>query len=219
MSCVLCGSSAKESTGGPCPGCGASLEEQALASLIWNHLKLPPQARILLVGPSAAELKMVQKESWLGDAKITAIDPVPSALLQSLKAPHRFLRMELNYLTFSDHCFDFVLCNHVLSFVRSDYQAMSQVHRCLKNDGIAVLNSHLSPEKSKRLNDGNELEKRDLAWQYGNDYFERLEAAGFFVLPLSLGRVLGDNLNNGELVFCFKFREAMEGFRAATKTA
>ncbi len=95
---------------------------------------------------------------------------------------------------------------------------MSEMHRCLKAQGIAFLNVSVHPGKSKRAGEGNGLPGTGQEWSYGEDYFERLEAAGLFVQKIGLTRLLkglpeGVSLPEGfQQVVCFKFKDTMDSF-------
>ncbi|MGZ3735693.1 MAG: class I SAM-dependent methyltransferase, partial [Bdellovibrionota bacterium] len=183
-------------------------------------VKLPPGAKILDVAPPAPQLAHFPQAHFIGDARYTAIAPLRLPEADNLKPPHRFLQMDITHLSFSDASFDIIICNHVLPYVRSDFLAMSELHRCLKADGMAFLNVSVGPGKSSRAGEGTGLPGSGREWRYGEDYFERLEAAGLFVLKLPLLKLLDGKPEAAGLpeeplqVVCFKFREPMDRFQA-----
>lgn len=196
-----------------CARCGSTAELRQVAKFFLDHMPLKEGAKVLSVAPSEAELKYFVQPRFLGKAKYTAIQPELSFEPAQIPSPHRLMRMDLTRMIFSDHSFDVILCNQVLPHVKSDYVAISELHRCLKSEGVALLNVNLVLPKTKRApemrgEDPKKFTQEFLAangteWLYGEDYFERIEAAGFFVHRLR------DWPKGGrELFLCFKFKEA-----------
>lgn len=167
-----------------------------------SKIRLSTQAKVLDVSPTIYQARKTPE--ILHNAKYTAIG-------KNIKPTGvRFLEMDATRMSFSDSCFDLILCNQVLPYIRSDYQAMSEVHRCLKANGVAMMNSGpILKTKTMRASDffaeNPEVSPQlNREWMYGVDFYERLEAAGFFVHRLQQQRI--------ELVLCFKFRAAKEKF-------
>lgn len=173
---------------------------------------------MLAMAPPVPLLSYFPTPRFIGEAKYTAVAPVPLPGADLLRPPHRLLQMDITRLTFSDASFDVIICNHVLPYVRSDFLAMSEVHRCLKAQGVAFLNVSVAPGKSRRAGEGNGLPGTGQEWSYGEDYFERLAAAGLFVHQLPLAPLLEGQPEAAGLpescvqVACFKFRDSMEAF-------
>jgi len=232
--CLLCArkTNFESSSGGICHQCGSKPRDRALAwffKKFFRKEELTGTAKILEVGPSPLQLCHFTRDEFIGSARYTAVDHRSLAQKNELRPPHRFLEMDVTRLTFSDQSFDIILCNHVFAFIRSDYQAMAQLHRCLKSSGIAILNAKVVLPKSKRATDlakggpgFRSLEERAEfgdEWIYGQDYFERLEAAGFFYYRYKVssglepgeGQQLGIDVGD-EILLCFKFRDTMEEF-------
>jgi SAM-dependent methyltransferase len=222
MPCSLCqaGNPEIQPVNAFCPTCNSYSEDRAFARFFRDFVKpLGPQ-KILGVAPPAPQLAHFPQSHFIGDARYTAIAPFPLPEAENLHFPHRFLVMSITRLSFSDASFDVIICNHVLPYVRSDFLAMSELHRCLKGEGMAFLNVSMGPGKSRRAGEGTGLPGSGREWRYGEDYFERLEAAGLFVLKLPLNRALESKPESAGLpeeplqVVCFKFREPMEKFAA-----
>ncbi len=212
---------------GKCPSCGAKPRHRELAWFFQRYVKIPEGGKVLEVGPSKIQARFFTK--LIEPAKYTAIDIRRLKHHELLKAPHRFMEMDCTRMTFSDQSFDVVLCNHILPFIKSDYQAMSQVHRCLKSQGLAIFNVSLELPKTRRafeMHDENPnlytrefLEENGTEWMYGEDYFERLEAAGFFWHRLKLFPLAETNFareqafrEDAELFLCFKYRDTRDAF-------
>jgi len=218
MRCSLChqGNEAAASLEAECPHCGSLPEDRAFARFFRDYAHPEAGAKILDVAPPSPQLANFTR--FVGEAKYTAVAPVRLPGSEALKPPHRFLEMDITRMSFSDSSFDIIICNHVLPYVRSDFLAMSEMHRCLKAQGVAFLNVSVHPGKSKRSGEGNGLPGTGQEWSYGEDYFERLEAAGLFVQKVALAPLLKD-LPEGlgvpegaQQVVCFKFRDTMDAF-------
>jgi SAM-dependent methyltransferase len=233
MRCLLCERSAAAPGPygipprlGKCPHCGSKPQHRELAFFVRKHLKdnLKEGAKVLEVGPAPAQLAHFARPEFIGPARYTAVDVRRPA--QDL-AGARFLEMDVTRLTFSDQSFELILCNHVLSFIRSDFQAMSQIHRCLKSDGVALMNADIHLTKTRKFSEAAQEDpvlftedfriENGTEWVYGEDYFERLEAAGFFHrrLPVRSFAAPAEIQEHGfradgGLILCFKFRDSME---------
>lgn len=232
MRCPLC-DQRTEAPGRPpaealifCAHCGSRPEER---ELIWFLQKLAPPApgtKMLDIGPTATRLRRARE--LFGDVRYTAIDIVdppegPAAFVPG----QRFLVMDVTRLSFSEQAFPLILAPFVLAEVRSDYMAMSELHRCLHNDGMAVLTEPIYAGKTERYAEWPgrtdflppENANRPLAWAYGEDFFERLEAAGFFVERLNLRSLAGAAAEEyafrpkAELILGFKYRASLLAFR------
>ena len=103
---------------------------------------------------------------------------------------------DIQHLDYPNDYFDLVICNHVLEHVKDDKEAINQIYRVLKREGKAILMvpidydiSVTDEEKPSEILTAAEREKRfgqyDHVRQYGLDYFDRLEKAGFMVERLS----------------------------------
>ncbi|MGZ3692636.1 MAG: class I SAM-dependent methyltransferase [Bdellovibrionota bacterium] len=229
MQCFLCSYSFPQFLHSlACPNCG-SLPEHRLEFLFLSLVaKFREEGRkTLAVGASEAELNYLAKNS--GNARVTAIDLRDRGFHERIEPPHRLMRMDVTHLAFSDHCFDLILCGGVLPFVRSDFLAMSEMHRCLKGEGLALITVKILLAKTRRASElhGEQpevfsrefLALRGDEWVYGEDYFERLEAAGIFWHRLRAGAFLDEATREQqaiadelELILCFKYRDEKEKF-------
>lgn len=225
MPCSLCQPESPEvqAVNAFCPSCNSYPEDRAFARFYRDFVlpRFTAGSKILDVAPPAPQLAGFPRPCFIGEARYTAIAPVRLPEADSLQLPHRFLEMDITHLSFSDASFEVIVCNHVLPYVRSDFLAMSELHRCLKADGMAFLNVSVGPGKSRRAGEGTGLPGSGREWRYGEDYFERLEAAGLFVLKLPLRKLIGGTIESAGLpedplqVVCFKFGEPMDRFLAS----
>ena len=90
-------------------------------------------------------------------------------------------------LAFADASFDFILCNNTLPYVREDRRALAEIARCLKPDGLAMIDTHRGPGATRTA----EAYRREYpglgedwfaanghAWVYGEDFLDRVREAG-----------------------------------------
>jgi SAM-dependent methyltransferase len=103
--------------------------------------------------------------------------------------------LDVTALPYPDESFDLVICNHVLEHVPDDGKAMRELRRVLTPTGIAILQVPISvtadkTDEDQQVVDPREREQRfgqsDHVRIYGQDYPERLTAAGFIVNRLRL---------------------------------
>jgi SAM-dependent methyltransferase len=97
-------------------------------------------------------------------------------------------KMDITNLHFTNNCFDFIICNHVLEHVPDDLKAMEELYRVLKPRGKAILQTPYSEEISDSYEDNSindeksRLEhfgQKDHVRIYGLDFFEKLKSVGF----------------------------------------
>jgi len=107
--------------------------------------------------------------------------------------PKDVIDLDITELPFEDSSFDVVICNHVLEHVKDDYQAIQEIYRILRPQGIAIVLIPIDKELERTIEepDGKPFspEERQKAFgqfdhvrQYGLDYYERLHSKGFEVM-------------------------------------
>jgi SAM-dependent methyltransferase len=94
---------------------------------------------VLDIGPSRSVTGFVTRRDTIGRARYTAIDLDRRPHHGRLRSPHRFRRMDATRLRFPAGMFDVILCNNVLPFVPDDALILSEIRRCLKPDGVAMV--------------------------------------------------------------------------------
>jgi SAM-dependent methyltransferase len=111
-------------------------------------------------------------------------------LAEGYKYPSWVQHLDATDIHFPDDSFDIIICNHVLEHIPDDRKAMSELARVLKPGGVAVLQvpisaNSLTTDEEPTINDASEQERRFGQWDhvrlYGQDYVDRLTAAGFEV--------------------------------------
>ncbi len=142
------------------------------------------------MGSSRVSVQHLIAESVIGSCGFTVIDRRSLGFHSGIEPPRRFIRMDVTNMDFADNSFDVILCNNILPYVRDDRRALSEIFRCLKITGLAMIDSEHN-EGETRSADAYRREHPELGedyfavngdqWVYGKDYFERLEAAGFNV--------------------------------------
>ena len=164
--------------------------------------------KLLDIWPTIDEVKIVSQRKIIGSGTYTGLIPRESKIEYSVDSPHRLLFMDPTRMLFSDNMFDIILCNHVFPFIRSDFMAMSEVHRVLKSDGLVFLSVEMKAGcRTKRGIPKKGSYQESEEWIYGQDYFERLEAAGLFVFEVPIAAA------SEKLFLGCKFKDTMERFR------
>lgn len=146
--------------------------------------------KILHVAPETSIAALIRK---LGaDVEYVCIDKHCAGY----KYPSYVAYGDICGLSYSDNCFDLIMCNHVLEHVKNDMQAINEIYRVLKKGGTAILMVpiDMSLDISDEENEDETLtpqqrEERfgqyDHVRMYGSDYFHRLESVGFSVRRVS----------------------------------
>ena len=162
-----------------CPNCLA-LERHRL---IWLYLKestnfFTDQIKLLHIAPEACFIDRFDKMKNI--EYITA----------DIESPLAKVKMDVHDIPFDDNTFDVVFCNHVLEHVEDDIKAMNEMHRVLKPNGWAIMQSpqDFSMEKTyedESIKTPSEREKAfgqsDHLRMFGLDYNKRLGKGGFIV--------------------------------------
>ena len=97
------------------------------------------------------------------------------------------LRGDVQSLPFRPGVFDFVLCSHVLDYVKDDRRAMREIHGVLNQRGVAILEQDFRPDRPTEEWNGPRPEEIDRIRQYGRDYPNRLADAGFHLRRAGIG--------------------------------
>ncbi|MCL2130919.1 MAG: methyltransferase domain-containing protein [Lentimicrobiaceae bacterium] len=155
-------------------------------------------------GRSRLLLFYLQKETNIFTQKNALLHFAPEFGLQSIFKKTRSLtyvngdynaanadeQIDARSIPYPDQTFDYVICSHVLEYIRDDFKAMKEIRRVLKPDGTAFIlslidwsNPHTcgtEPLKAaiKRFNLSSAY---DSEWIYGADFADRLRQNGFHV--------------------------------------
>jgi len=163
-----------------CPVCD-SLERHRLLWICLDHLQtkgdLRKGGRLLHIAPENC-LKNELRRKY----QYFSVD---------MYEPNVQIKTDITALCFPDECFDAIICNHVLEHVADDRKALSELYRVLKFGGWGSIQVPIKGEKT--LEDPlviDPLERESLygqadhVRQYGTDFNDRLQDAGFNVLDL-----------------------------------
>src|SRR5262245_29238018 len=126
---------------GLCPRCGSKPRHRAVLVFLRRFVRsrLRDGGEVLEIGPSRPATRVVPRQRVIGSARYTAIDLGRRPHHARLRPPHRFRLMDAARLTFGAAEFDVILCNNVLGFAVDDRAVLSEIHRCLKPDGVAMV--------------------------------------------------------------------------------
>jgi SAM-dependent methyltransferase len=100
------------------------------------------------------------------------------------------IKTDLTELPFTKNSFDIVICNHVLEHIPEDIQAMKEIFRVLKQDGISFLQVPISLKLKETFEDSSIVTPEERLQQFGQkdhvrvyamDYVKRLQRVGFRV--------------------------------------
>jgi SAM-dependent methyltransferase len=106
------------------------------------------------------------------------------------------VKADIQNIPFTDCSFDMVICSHVLPQVRDDRAALEEIHRILDTGGISLLMVQQDEELAETKEDPSITTKAEKAREYGldsryrlygNDFINRVSAAGFDVEKVPYG--------------------------------
>lgn len=162
-----------------CPRCGAHDRER--------HLLLYLRASGVLAGLLGRSLLHFAPERRLS-AFIRAAQPANYVPCDLFPQEAHVQRVDMLAMPFEADTFDIVIANHVLEHVDDDARALSEIHRVLKPQGIAILQTPFSPRLHRTWQDPGidtpaarlqAYGQEDHVRLFGRDIFERVAAAGF----------------------------------------
>ena len=134
--------------------------------------------KVLHLAPEQALLKQFKKiQNW----EYTTAD---------LTSPLADYKVDICHLPFDDQTFDFIICNHVLEHIENDLQAIKELHRILKINGLLIAmvpldvrvdKTYENPAIKSKKKRQEHFGQYDHVRVYGMDYKTRLEQQGFQV--------------------------------------
>lgn len=166
-----------------CPSCMA-LERHRL---LWLYLEREGEIfdgskKVMHVAPERCFIKRLEKK--LGKQNYITVD---------LESPLATVKANIEDLPFENNSFDMIICNHILEHVDNDHKALSEIFRVLRPKGKAILMCPVNDQRQTTYEDASivdplEREKhfgqKDHLREYGLDYPQRIEQAGFEALSL-----------------------------------
>lgn len=106
--------------------------------------------------------------------------------------------VDITNITFPDQKFDYIICNHILEHIKDESKALSELKRCIKEDGKIIFSVPICWEQ-ETVEDDNittseqrllEYGQSDHVRLYGNDLQKRLEKHGFKVKQMRVDEKL-----------------------------
>jgi len=125
--------------------------------------------------------------------------PNLQVLTADIESPLADMHFDLHQIPLEDNRFDVIFCNHVLEHVTDDAQCLRELYRVMKPDGWGIFQVPWVPgiavtDEDPSITDPAERERRFLQYDhvrlYGEDYPQRLTAAGFTVEKVELFKTL-----------------------------
>jgi SAM-dependent methyltransferase len=172
-----------------CPRC-ESLERHRMVALFLdrNRALLTPGTRVLHVAPEPAVMRFLRAQPGIQYTACAYLAPGDTH-------PPDVHHMDLMNAPYPDESFDLILCSHVLEHVADDLRAMREMRRILRAGGHAVIlvpvrfNLESSWEDASITTKEGRLKafgQEDHLRNYGRDFPDRLQAAGFAVQVVRL---------------------------------
>lgn len=170
--------------GALCPGC-YSLERHRLLwvtlNALWDSGQLSGEGKLLHLAPEKCLQPKLQRRFQY--------------VCADWNSPLASLNADITRLPFVRYAFDALICNHVLEHIVQDRLALSELRRVLKPAGWACIQVPMEGDSTREdpavVDPVDRLRlygQADHVRQYGRDFKEQLEAAGFRVqiFPKSL---------------------------------
>jgi SAM-dependent methyltransferase len=162
-----------------CPVCGSFDRERLLyLYLLYKTDIFKKQTKLLHIAPELSLSSILKKKNNI------------DYLTADLNSKGVMIQMDVTDMPYPDYTFDAIICNHVLEHIIDDRKAMRELYRILKPVGWGILQVPLSLSLEKTYEDysiSTPSEREQAFGQYDHvriyaeDYYERLEEAGFQV--------------------------------------
>ena len=175
-----------------CPGT-LSLERHRL---LWLYLDketdfLNSNLKVLHVAPEQVFYKKFKKlKNW-------------EYFTFDLNSPIADIKGDLISTNFKDEYFDLIICNHVLEHIEDDKSALDELYRILKYNGISILQVPINVERENTFEDlsiKSKIQREkyfgqyDHVREYGLDFKDRVEQAGFKVEMINYSKKISQDL-------------------------
>ena len=175
-----------------CPGT-LSLERHRL---LWLYLDretnfLSSNLKVLHVAPEQVFYKKFKKlKNW-------------EYFTFDLNSPIADIKGDLTSTNFKDESFDLIICNHVLEHIEDDKSALDEMYRILKYNGISILQVPINVERENTFEDlsiKSKIQREkyfgqyDHVREYGLDFKDRVEQAGFKVEMINYSKKISQDL-------------------------
>lgn len=175
-----------------CPWCYSSDRDRLLLFFLRERTRIfQDRLSVLHVAPEFHLVRALKRNAGL--RYVTA----------DLSAPAVSVRLSLLALPFPTASFDAIIANHVLEHVVDDRMAMAELFRVLRPGGLAILQVPIGLALDKTFEDPSVMlpEERERVFGqfdhvriYGQDYPDRLRAAGFQAEAVPYARQLDPSM-------------------------
>ena len=175
-----------------CPGT-LSLERHRLLWLYLNNETnfLNSNLKVLHVAPEQVFYKKFKKlKNW-------------EYFTFDLNSPIADIKGDLTSTNFKDESFDLIICNHVLEHIEDDKSALNEIYRILKFNGISILQVPINLKRENTFEDlsiNSKIQREEYFGQYdhvreyGLDFKDRVEQAGFKVKIINYSKKISQDL-------------------------
>ena len=175
-----------------CPGT-LSLERHRL---LWLYLDketdfLNSNLKVLHIAPEQVFYKKFKKlKNW-------------EYFTFDLNSPIADIKGDLISTNFKDEYFDLIICNHVLEHIEDDKSALDEMYRILKYNGISILQVPINVKRENTFEDlsiKSKIQREkyfgqyDHVREYGLDFKDRVEQAGFKVEMINYSKKISQDL-------------------------
>ena len=175
-----------------CPGT-LSLERHRL---LWLYLDretnfLSSNLKVIHVAPEQVFYKKFKKlKNW-------------EYFTFDLNSPIADIKGDLISTNFKDEYFDLIICNHVLEHIEDDKSALDEMYRILKYNGISILQVPINVKRENTFEDlsiKSKIQREkyfgqyDHVREYGLDFKDRVEQAGFKVEMINYSKKISQDL-------------------------
>ena len=120
-----------------------------------------------------------------------------------LNSPIADIKGDLISTNFKDEYFDLIICNHVLEHIEDDKSALDEMYRILKYNGISILQVPINVKRENTFEDlsiKSKIQREkyfgqyDHVREYGLDFKDRVEQAGFKVEMINYSKKISQDL-------------------------
>lgn len=159
-----------------CPICGSAERQRALIEYMNQRGDFSKKGiKCLDIGPVRGFRAYFEERNY----NYISID---------LASGSAMIRMDITRLAFSDSTFDLIVCSHVLEHIKDDLQAIKELFRVLKSEGMCYIMVPFNKNRTNTI----EYEKPNLldpghVRSYGlYDFMNRVKSTGFRLEKIDL---------------------------------
>lgn len=161
-----------------CPKCDSKPRQRMLKIVLEQGDFLKAGDQLIHVSPHKSERSIAD---WVRSRKAIylSVDIVPGTAMKE---------MDITRMDLPDESVDVFVACHVLEHIENDVQAMTEVYRVLRKNGVAIFQVPLYGEITERVETPTPDDHFHV-WHPGHDYSERYKQAGFQVSGFGLDKV------------------------------